>query len=1254
MLTARKYYDVSFMLDGETQEPKDGSVEVKFYYSQSVAANAISKSEIEAQAEELISTEKEETTEKGVTITGNVLKIDGEEVLAVLGKNVSKDDLEIFKADGEAETEESEKEKASETKVTIAEDAKVQMYHFDGNELKAVSADIQTIDGNKLKEVSFSSDSFSVYAVAISNSAETEDVEVVETSKADISAEKLIDFINEQFGKGNSIALGQNLLIPGGNKRIEIPAGKRVVLYLNGFTIQPVGDSTRTDAVIAVGGNSSFTIKGKLENSSKVPAGEGNGSIQNFKGAPVIRTVGSKAELYIKDVEISNNENANGDGGVIEDAYSQNDTKIALSNATFQYNKANRGGVVRAASSRITVEGCTFTKNSANNEGGVFFLDGGSDVHGVVLTIKSGKFHQNTATKQGGVISGSQDTSVTVESGIFEENKAGRGGAIYLNNSEYKDATTSLVISGGEFVENEANSKGNDGGDMWNNYGGGAIFAAVDNIELSGTAKIDNNWTVAGGGGIRINRGTFIMQGGSVTNNIATGNEGGGISLHNATAVIVKGTISGNMTGYNKDRTPNADYADWGGGGIFCSQDATLLIRNAKITDNNAYGFGGGVAGCATGRVFLFETDGCAIYQNKNYADLGQSEPKLSGALSHKNYDRLYAATNEIFMEEGSSDFYCALNSSVSWKMRGVDAGWKGSVDGIAVNENMKANDADYLNASYLMGLTANPKGTFDNNFGVIITGNTSRTHGGGILNNGYLVAGKTVKISTGSRLEVNALKALLSDGNYDTLTEADRFDFSIVEVDSKDNLINGGFTSNGVNDTKGDITFDALIPFTEAGTFYYIVKENPGDRSDIKYTDTQYKIVVKTAEESNGTIPVLEESGITISEINKYQVKIKSVTVYKKQADGAWTDVTNNCTYSEASDDHASAIALGKYEGEGDKRHLVGGDQAAFINEKYNQDYVNIVIRKSWNDPDWLEKADHPTLTFKVYRYEESEKDKKLVDTVTLKNGEIELTIDGAGDEKYAKYYDLENYKSYTYVVEEDDVDGYKNTAVGVNDDNTEWTFTNEKTVADKVTLVLSKVSSKDEKKVLEGAEFDLYLMKEDGKELIGHGVTDENGQLSFTGLEAGKYQLIETKAPAGYRLSKDIYEVTLTKEQIGAAGVIAEKTQKKEGEIGVTVTNVPEDPKTPDKPSDPGTPNTPGTPNNPGNPTTIETPVIPLGSDVLGAERVPDVTITADVFGENRPQTGDDTNVWGLAVAALACVGVLGAYAWKRKKGC
>ena len=311
------------------------------------------------------------------------------------------------------------------------------------------------------------------------------------------------------------------------------------------------------------------------------------------------------------------------------------------------------------------------------------------------------------------------------------------------------------------------------------------------------------------------------------------------------------------------------------------------------------------------------------------------------------------------------------------------------------------------------------------------------------------------------------------------------------------------------------------------------------------------------------------------------------------------------------------------------------------FTNERVvEQEKIAITVNKNWNDPDWLENIPHKA-TFRLYRYTTDDKKQTEVGSITL---EKETTSGAFKD--LDKYYDVYNHKEYTYVVKEDSVPGYENTSVGVNEDRPEWTFTNEKIVADKVTLVVSKVSSKDEKKMLADAEFELYLASEDGKTLIGSGTTNEDGQLSFSGLKAGKYQLVETKAPAGYQLSKDIYEVILTKEQIGAAGVIAEKQEKAEGEIGVTVTNTPEDPKTPDKPSDPGTPS------NPGTPTVIETPVIPLGSDVLGADRVPEVTITADVLGENRPQTGDDTNVWGFAAAALACAGILGAYVWKRKK--
>ena len=208
-------------------------------------------------------------------------------------------------------------------------------------------------------------------------------------------------------------------------------------------------------------------------------------------------------------------------------------------------------------------------------------------------------------------------------------------------------------------------------------------------------------------------------------------------------------------------------------------------------------------------------------------------------------------------------------------------------------------------------------------------------------------MAGKTEKVSTGSRLEVKALKALKEKDAYISLTEDDTFDFTITEIDQKDVEIPGGFQSSGVNDAKGEITFDAPIPFTEAGTYYYLLKEENGNKGDIKYTDTQYKLVITASEEENGTIPVLEESGFTITSIQKYQVKIQGVEVYKKQGNGDWKKVTEQCTYEASDDAHASSLALGKYEGKNENRHLVGGDRASFINEKFDQDYVNIEIKK-------------------------------------------------------------------------------------------------------------------------------------------------------------------------------------------------------------------------------------------------------------------------------------------------------------------
>ena len=707
------------------------------------------------------------------------------------------------------------------------------------------------------------------------------------------------------------------------------------------------------------------------------------------------------------------------------------------------------GGGIYVDNGVVNISGGVIAANRGSSGGGIFFQNGTLNIFGGAVT--------------GNEVNGHSDN----------------GGGIYVKSG-------TLNLSGGYVTNNcKACGCGECQNDVNNTHGGGGIALANSSVMNMTGGYVTGNYSDLAGGGIYAgffgNNVSFTMSGGTIAGNCAQYGEGGGLRIAGGTNGVISAAgqqvyITNNITNSNND---------WGGGGIFVQEKGNLSIVNSLITNNSAGGFGGGVGACPTGETLIANHDGAAIYGNT------ASGRNMSGGGNNKTYDSTLAQTSEVFMRNGYADYFCVrardgANDPISL-VTGLMAGggaanWTGSCD----NQPVSIGPSGYAAAKYLFGLVAHPddaaKSQAVGAAKVIITGNHSNIHGGGIMTNGGLILGrKSESVTATPALNITGTKALLKDG---VAQESGRnFQFQLTDNAGK---VLGMATSDAAT---GQFTISPDVQYSQIGTYTYTLREVNDNRPGITY-DTNVHTIRVTIEEKTVTL-----LGVTFKSYN-----VASVTVDGSESGGSG---------SGSGGDSGTGTFRVRYQ------------------NTNNWDVVNVYVWDADNKKivgDWPGQPMTKDTTDGTYYYD--------------------LTVTGTGTYNYifnnkigdsgTQTKDITNvpYAPGKEAVFSANGDVVSNSAVsgssgsgdavgqGINSDGSytlvmdEPAFTN--TMTTQLNLEITKTDSADASKLLEGAKFTL---KEPGTENSMEVTTDKDGTATFTGIQRNTtYDLRETKAPSGY----------------------------------------------------------------------------------------------------------------------------------------
>ena len=659
---------------------------------------------------------------------------------------------------------------------------------------------------------------------------------------------------------------------------------KHVVINLNGHTITYTGNQ----ALFQIVNGGSLTIldeatdempvaDGETSREGRIVSGEqdldslvsvltggeltiAGGTLENKGGRAVLSEGGTVTMTggHIKGSGVYDESGVSGlpGGGILL----KENGKFEMTGGSIEGNQGKRGGGIYTNNSAVTITGdAKVSGNKAADDGGgicalgksVVTVSGNAEISSNIAygkTVQGHGYLNYEARYGGGGIFGDESTTIILkENCVIDSNKS--------------EATVPETQRGGGY------------------NGGGGIFS-LGTVQMDGGTVSNNEATDAGGGIYSAGKGKFKMSGGTISGNTAKNDEGGGLRVDGKGGEITGGKILNNTT--------NTTF-DWGGGGIFVNSGAELTIKNLLVTGNTAAGFGGGVGGCSVGNVQVFDIQGAAIYGNAaSGTGLTQRANKI---------DDHTMKTEPIWskFQNGYQDYYCAGVSTVHGKMLGGgDANWIGSYYKESPGKADASKQFD-LNTEWgeveicgdssqtaggWMALTARPskldKDVAEEAAIVEIRGNTSATHGGGIMSNGKLILGD----DPGSRSEKGSL-TISKVAEEDAFSDKDLFKFTITLKDKNDNELAGSYPfkiflgddeTNVVRDGNLNFANGSATEMLKVGQSLKIRDLLPGTKFTVTETgaNVKYETTVNGEKGEKGEGSIKGNSGSTVTFTNK------------------------------------------------------------------------------------------------------------------------------------------------------------------------------------------------------------------------------------------------------------------------------------------------------------------------------------------------------------------------------------------------